>query len=383
MNSSATTKTEALLFRPLRLREVELANRVVVAPMCQYSAKDGLPNNWHLVHLGSRAIGGAGLVFTEATAVSPEGRITPGDLGLWSDEHAQALKPITEFISEHGSVPGIQLAHAGRRGARMKPWDGNRQLVQEETWPLAAPAAIAFDEGWQTPEELSHSGLEQIIAQFVSATKRALVAGFKVLELHMAHGYLLHSFLSPLSNHRSDAFGGSVRKRAEFPLRIVDAVRSAWPHDLPLFARLSAVDWVPHGLTIEESVEISKLMKSLGVDLVDCSSGFNVPKEEIPAGYPFQVPFAAKIKREAGIPTGAVGFILDAKQAESILAEEQADLVFLARGMLHDPYWSRHAAATLGQNPLWPKQYARSVRHFHDGGWQPTALGAGQVKSPA
>ena len=383
MTSERCADAEALLFRPRTIREIELPNRIVVAPMCQYSAENGMPNNWHLVHLGSRAVGGAGLVFTEATAVSPEGRITPGDLGLWSDEHAHAMKPITDFISSHGSVPGIQLAHAGRRGARKKPWDGNLGLPKEEAWSLAAPTAIAFDEGWSTPEELSSDGLERIIEQFVLATKRAVLAGFKVLELHMAHGYLLHSFLSPLSNHRSDGFGGDVRKRAEFPLRIVAAVRSTWPQDLPLFVRLSAVDWMAGGLTIEDSIEISKMMKSFGVDLVDCSSGFIVPREKIPAGHPFQVPFAARIRREAEIPTGAVGFILDAKEASSILADGHADLVFVARGMLHNPYWARHAAAALGANPRWPTQYARSVRHFHDGAWRPTALGPGQKRTSA
>ncbi len=381
MNAEAKVEAGRLLFRRMKLRNVELANRIVVAPMCQYSAEDGLANDWHLVHLGSRAVGGAGLILVEATAVSPEGRITPGDLGLWSDKHAQAMKPITKFISANGSVPGIQLAHAGRKGARAKPWKGNRRLPADETWPLRAPAAIAFDEGWQTPEELSLEEMEEVIEQFVSAAGRALAAGFRVIELHMAHGYLLHSFLSPLSNRRTDEFGGTIRQRAEFPLRIVKAVRAAWPHDLPLFVRLSAIDWAPEGLTIEESVELAKLMKPLGVDLIDCSSGFNVPRETIPAGFPFQVPFAARIRGEAQIATGAVGFIVDPQHAEDILAEQGADLVFIARGMLHDPYWPRHAAAALGENPSWPVQYARSVRHFHDAGWQPGALGAGQIKA--
>lgn len=377
----AESRTSSNLLTPLRFRDIELKNRIVVAPMCQYSSKDGMANNWHLVHLGSRAVGGAGVVMTEATAVSPEARITSGCLGIWSDAHADALAPIAEFISAHGAVPAIQLAHAGRRAARTVPWDPAGALPQETTWDVAGPSPIAFDEGWQTPAELSADDLEAIVGQFAAAALRALDAGFKIAELHMAHGYLLHTFLSPLTNKREDAFGGDLRRRAEFPLRVAKAVRSIWPENLPLFARMSTVDWVPEGLTLEDAVQISRWLKEAGVDLIDCSSGFAVPREKIPHGHPFQVPFAAAIRKEAGIATGAVGFILEPEEAEKILAEGHADLIIVGRGMLNDPYWAHHAAAALGTTPNWPIQYARAVRHFHDKGWRPNALGLGQAKS--
>jgi 2,4-dienoyl-CoA reductase-like NADH-dependent reductase (Old Yellow Enzyme family) len=360
------------------MRGVTFPNRIVVAPMCQYSSTNGLANDWHMVHLGSRAVGGAGLVFTEAAAVSPEGRITPSDLGIWSDAHVDVLRPITQFIASQGSLPGIQLAHAGRRGARTRPWDGHTRLDEDKTWTVLAPQAIAFDEGWQTPHEMDTRDLDEVVQQFVAAAKRSHNAGFEVLELHMAHGYLLHSFLSPLTNRRADSLGGDLRARASYPLRIAKAVREAWPSDFPLFVRLSVVDWTQDGLNIDESIQISRWMKDVGVDLIDCSSGALVPGEKIPFGYPFQVPFAARIRKEAHIPTGAVGCILEPAQAEAIIANKEADLIFLARALLNDPYWPRHAAPAGRNNPNWPIQYARAVRHFHDAGWRPNALGPGQ-----
>ncbi len=374
-------ETKHYLFRPFKLRGIELRNRIAVAPMCQYSATDGIANNWHLVHLGSRAVGGAGLVITEATAVSADARITPGCLGLWSDAHVAALKPVTAFIADHGAVAGVQLNHAGRKASRPRPWDRGGPLASGVAWPISAPSALPFNKGYAVPSELSGAEIEAIVEQFAAAALRALEAGFKLIELHMAHGYLLHSFLSPLTNKRHDEFGGDFRGRVEFPLRVAKAVRSVWPEDLPLLVRLSVTDWLPGGLTLEDSIEFAKLLKAVGIDMIDCSSGFGVPDEKIPSGYPFQVPFSSAIRKQAGIATGAVGFILDPQDADDILAKQDADLVFIARGMLNDPYWPKHAASTLGDDPHWPVQYAYAVRHFHDKAWQANALGRGQTKS--
>ncbi|WP_374633523.1 NADH:flavin oxidoreductase/NADH oxidase [Ferrovibrio sp.] len=349
------------LFQPITFRGVTLRNRVVVAPMCQYSAEDGLATHWHMVHLGSRAIGGAGLIIAEATAVSPEGRITPDDLGIWSDAHVEALRPVVQFMRAHGAVAGVQLAHAGRKGARFRPWDGNGPLTDGRAWSLPGPSAIAFDTDWQTPEELDSAGMQAITQDFVNATKRAVAAGFEVVELHMAHGYLLHTFLSPLSNKRKDAYGGDLPGRAKFPLELTRAVRAALPDDLPLFIRISAVDWVEGGLDIEQSVELCRWFKEAGADLIDCSTGAVVPGEKAPIGPGYQVSFASAIRSQSGIPTGAVGLITDPAQAEQIVALGEADVVLLARAMLRDPYWPNRAAEALGAEPSWPIQYKRAV----------------------
>lgn len=349
------------LFQPITIRGVTLRNRVVVAPMCQYSAEDGLATHWHMVHLGSRAIGGASLIIAEATAVSPEGRITPDDLGIWSDAHAEALRPVVDFIKAHGAVAGVQLAHAGRKGARFRPWDGNGPLTDGRAWPLPGPSALAFDTDWQIPEELDAAGMQAITQDFVNATKRAVAAGFEVIELHMAHGYLLHTFLSPLSNKRKDAYGGDLQGRAKFPLELARAVRAALPDNLPLFIRISAVDWVEGGLDIEQSVQLCRWFKEAGADLIDCSTGAVVPGEKAPIGPGYQVPVASAIRRQAGIPTGAVGMITEPAQAEQIVALGEADLVLLARAMLRDPYWPNRAAESLGAEPAWPIQYKRAV----------------------
>lgn len=380
MQNLSSTQSRKL-FEPMTIRGVTFPNRIGVAPMCQYSSVDGLANNWHMVHLGSRAVGGAGMVMTEATAVSPEGRITPADLGIWSDAHTATLKPITEFIASQGSVPAIQLAHAGRRGARTIPWEGHTRLNDEQSWTVLAPQARAFDEGWQTPQEMSEQDLDMVVNQFVAAAKRAYEAGFKVIELHMAHGYLLHTFLSPLTNQRTDNLGGELPKRAAFPLHVAQQVRKVWPDELPLFVRLSVIDWAENGLTVDQSVQISRWMRKAGADLIDCSSGALVPREKMPFNQPFQVPFSSEIRAKANIATGAVGFILEPQQAEDILQAGDADFILLGRALLNDPYWPRHAAMALGANPNWPIQYARAVRHFHDTTWRPTALGPGQAKA--
>ena len=349
------------LFSPLALRSVTFRNRIFVSPMCQYSSHDGLANTWHLVHLGSRAVGGAGLVMVEATAVSPEGRISPQDLGIWSDAHTEALAPVARFITEQGSVPGIQLAHAGRKGSCAVPWEGNGPLKPASGgWQTLAPSALPFDTGHPEPRSLTLEELDAIEDQFQAAARRALAAGFKVVEVHMAHGYLLHQFLSPLANQRKDDYGGNLENRLRFPLRIARAVREQWPVELPLFVRLSAVDWVPGGWDIDQSIVLARQLREFGVDLIDCSSGFVVPKEPIPFGPGFQVPFAAQVRAEAGIASGTVGFITDPAQAEQIVANGQADAVFLARQMLRDPYWPLHAARALHVDIPWPDQYLRA-----------------------
>ena len=351
----------SVLFTPFRLRGVELRNRVVVSPMCQYSAVDGLAQPWHLVHLGSRAVGGAGLVIAEATAVLPAGRISPADLGLWSDAHAAALAPIAAFIESQGAVAGLQLAHAGRKASTAPPWQGGGPVAPGDGgWTPVAPSPLPFAPGHPEPGELSAAEIDGVVAAFAAAAGRAARAGFRVVELHMAHGYLLHSFLSPLTNRRTDDWGGSLDNRMRFPLAVAGAVRAAWPPELPLFARLSATDWVEGGWDLPSSIALARRLRELGVDLVDCSSGGLVPQATIPAGPGYQVPFAAAIRREAGIPTGAVGLITAPQQAEQIVATGQADLVLLARELLRNPHWPLHAAAALRAETAWPVQYLRA-----------------------
>jgi len=350
------------LFSPLTLRGVTLRNRIAVSPMCEYSSTDGFPNDWHLVHLGSRAVGGAGLVFTEAAAVTPQGRISPQDLGLYREEHVEALQRITRFIEVQGAVAGIQLAHAGRKASTARPWEGKAAVSEAEGgWrPVIAPSALAFDDDYVLPDALDEAGIQQVIAAFGLAAKRASEAGFRVVELHAAHGYLLHEFLSPLSNQRTDSYGGSFENRTRIVRETVEAVRGVWPERYPLFVRVSATDWTEGGWDLEQSVELARQLKPLGVDLMDCSTGGNVPHAKIPVGPGYQVPFAERIKRETEILTGAVGMITDSHQADGIIHDGQADIVLLAREMLRDPYWPRRAAKELGQEIAGPVQYGRA-----------------------
>lgn len=351
----------SILFAPFTLRSITFRNRIFVSPMCQYSSHDGLPTAWHFVHLGSRAVGGAGLVMVEATAVSPEGRISPDDSGIWSDAHAEAFVPITRFVREQGAVAGIQLAHAGRKGSCSLPWLGGAPLGMEACgWQPIAPSAVPFDVGHPVPRAITLDEMDEIEAKFRAAARRALAAGFQVVELHMAHGYLLHEFLSPLVNRRDDDYGGSLENRLRFPLRVASAVRREWPAELPLFVRISATDWVDGGWDIVQSLILAEKLKEIGVDLVDCSSGFAVPDEPVPFGPGFQVPFAARVRAEARIASGAVGFITDPAQAEQIVATGQADVVLLGREMLRDPYWPLHAAKALRVDVQWPNQYLRA-----------------------
>lgn len=351
----------SMLFAPITIGSVTIRNRIFVSPMCQYSSPDGLPTDWHLVHLGSRAVGGAGLVMTEAVAVSPEGRISPDDCGIWSDAHADAFRPIARFIAGQGAVAGIQLAHAGRKASTDSPWRGGGVLGEDERgWRPVAPSPLPFIPGGEEPQELSAADLDRIEESFRAATRRALAAGFRAVEVHMAHGYLLHQFLSPLANRRSDDYGGSLENRLRFPLRIVRAVRAEWPAELPLLARISAADWVKGGWDLGQSVLLARRLKICGVDLIDCSSGFVVPDEPIPVGPGFQVPFSAAIRTATGMATGAVGLITDPAQAEQIVATGQADAVSLARQMLRDPYWPLHAAKALRVDITWPNQYLRA-----------------------
>jgi 2,4-dienoyl-CoA reductase-like NADH-dependent reductase (Old Yellow Enzyme family) len=354
-------KPMSTLFTPIKLRSITFRNRVFVSPMCQYSSHDGLPTDWHLVHLGSRAVGGAGLVMVEATAVSAEGRISPGDSGIWSDAHSAAFAPITRFIREQGAAAGIQIAHAGRKGSCTLPWLGGGPLGMESRgWQTLAPSAVPFEVGHPVPRAIKPDELDEIESQFRAAARRALAAGFQVVELHMAHGYLLHEFLSPLVNQRGDDYGGSLENRIRFPLRVARVVRREWPAELPFFVRISATDWVPGGWDIDQSLVLARKLKEIGVDLIDCSSGFAVPDEQVPFGPGFQVPFAAKVRAEAGIASGAVGYITEPAQAEQIVATAQADVVFLARQMLRDPYWPLHAAKVLHVDIPWPNQYLRA-----------------------
>jgi 2,4-dienoyl-CoA reductase-like NADH-dependent reductase (Old Yellow Enzyme family) len=349
------------LFTPLRLRELGLKNRIVVSPMCEYSAKDGHPQPWHLVHLGSRAVGGAGLVFTEASAVEAIGRISPHDAGMYLDAHVESWRPITKFIREHGAVPGMQLAHAGRKGSTAAPWLGGKKVaIADGGWEPVAPSALAFDPAYPLPRELTIAEINGVVKAFASAAERALAAEFEVVEIHGAHGYLLHQFLSPLSNHRTDEYGGSLENRMRLALRVAEAVRGVWPARLPLFMRLSSTDWVDGGWDLDQTIALSKKLQLAGVDLVDVSSGGSVPSPQIPIGPGYQVRFASDIRKQAGIATGAVGMITDPAQAETIVATGQADLVFLAREMLRDPYWPRRAAHALGVKIEPPVQYQRA-----------------------
>lgn len=352
----------SLLFSPLSIRSIQLKNRIVVSPMCQYSSEDGFSSDWHLVHLGSRAVGGAGLIITEAAAVSPEGRISPNDLGIWKDEHIAGLKRITQFIQQNGSVAGIQLAHAGRKASTERPWNGNKAIFpnEENGWQTVAPSAIPFVADAPVPLALTEIDLEKVRADFMAATQRSVEAGFQVVELHAAHGYLLHQFLSPLSNQRTDAYGGSFDNRIRFLLEIIERVQTVWPSTLPLFVRISATDWTEGGWTIEDSVRLSAVLKDKGVDVIDASTGGNVAKAKIPVGPGYQVPFAERIKQETGIMTAAVGMITTAEQANDILTARQADLILLAREFLRDPYFPLYAATDLGDDIVWPVQYERA-----------------------
>lgn len=352
------------LFSPLTLRQLTLPNRIAVSPMCQYSAEQGMANDWHLVHLGSRAVGGAGLVIMEATAVSANGRISPEDLGIWTGEHIEPLRRITRFIEAQGSVAGVQLAHAGRKASTWQPWLGKHGSVPvaEGGWIPVGPSSIAFDPQHAVPTTLDEAGIAAVIEAFVRGTERALAAGFKVAELHAAHGYLLHQFLSPLSNQRQDAYGGSFENRIRLLLEVTRAVRAVWPEELPLLVRLSATDWVEDGWNSDETVELARRLKGLGVDLIDVSSGGTAANAEIPVGPGYQTQFAERVRREANIATGTVGMITEAVQAEHVLRTGQADLILLARELLRDPYWPLHAAEDLREvSVAWPPQYVRAA----------------------
>jgi len=349
------------LFTPFRLRGIELKNRIAVSPMCEYSAKDGHPTNWHLVHLGSRAVGGAALVFTEATAISAIGRISPADTGIYLNSHVQAWGPIVEFLHEQGAMSGIQLAHAGRKASTAAPWLGGAPVaIKDGGWTPVAPSPIPFSTGYAVPNELSIAEIDEVVADFEAASRRAVTAGFQIAEIHSAHGYLLHEFLSPLCNHRTDDYGGSFENRIRLLLRVAQAVRDSWPQERPLFVRISATDWAENGWDLEQSIELARRLKEVGVDLVDVSSGGAVPGVQIPLGPGYQVGFAAAIRNEAQIATGAVGMITEPAQAETIIATNQADIVLIAREMLRDPYWPRHAAQTLGAKIKAPVQYERA-----------------------
>ncbi|HVW14564.1 MAG TPA: NADPH dehydrogenase NamA [Mucilaginibacter sp.] len=350
------------LFSPLEIKNIELKNRILVSPMCEYSSVDGFANNWHLVHLGAFAVGGSAIVFTEATAVSPEGRITYADLGIWKDEHIEKLKEITDFIHQHGSYAGMQLAHAGRKASHEIPWKGGKQIPSDAQngWTSLAPSAIAFTEGEEAPAALDKAGIEKVKADFKAAATRALKAGFDVIEIHGAHGYLIHEFYSPLSNNRTDEYGGSFENRIRLLLEVIDSVKQVWPAENPLFVRISSTDWTEGGWTGDDSARLAKYLKEKGVDLVDCSSGGNVATAKIPLKPGYQVEFADKVRKEAGILTGAVGLITTPEQADEIIQTGQADVVLLAREMLRDPHFPLRAAHVLGHEIKWPVQYERA-----------------------
>lgn len=349
------------LFSPLTIKGITLKNRIAVSPMCEYSSQDGFANNWHLVHLGSRAVGGAALVIQEATAISPEGRITPDDIGLWKDEHIENLQQITQFIHAQGAVAGIQLAHAGRKASYNSPWKGNKYLpINNGGWQTVSSANIPFHDEDEAPLPLTVDGINKVINDFKQAAVRAVKAGYKVLEIHGAHGYLIHQFLSPLINLRGDEYSGSFDNRIRFLLEIVDAVQQVWPAEYPLFVRISCTDWAAGGWDIEQSVKLAAILKNKGVDLIDCSSGGAVRHQKISVGPGYQVAFAEQVKKETGILTGAVGLITEAQQAEDILINNQADIILLARQMLRDPYFPLHAAKALNENVAWPVQYERA-----------------------
>ena len=348
------------LFSPLQLRSLVFPHRVFVSPMCMYSSDDGMPNEWHFVHLGSRAVGGAAFVCVEASGVTPVGRITPWDAGIWSEAHARAWKPIADFVRAQGSVPGIQLAHAGRKASCAQPWKGGKPLAPADgAWQTLGPSEIAFGD-YPAPRAMTIAEIERTIEDFRMGATHALDAGFDVVEVHGAHGYLLHSFCSPLSNRRADAYGGSLENRIRLPLAVAKAVRDFWPADKPVFYRVSATDWADGGWDLAETLVLCRELKKIGIDLVDCSSGGNIAHQKIPLGPGYQVPFADAIRREVGIPTGAVGLISEAAQAEQIVSLGQADAVILARALLRDPYWPRHAAKELKHELPWPSQYLRA-----------------------
>jgi 2,4-dienoyl-CoA reductase-like NADH-dependent reductase (Old Yellow Enzyme family) len=349
------------LFSPLEIKKVTFKNRIAISPMCQYSAVDGFANDWHLMHLGSRATGGAALIIQEATAVAPEGRISPGDLGLWKDEHIEKMQAINQFILSQNAIPGIQLAHAGRKASFSEPWNGNKKLNENNGgWQTCAPSAVGYYSNEKPPVDLDKTGIQKVISDFKAATKRALKAGFQMVEIHAAHGYLLHQFMSPLSNFRTDEYGGSFENRIRLLVEVLEAVQSEWPKDLPLFVRISATDWADGGWNIQESVQLSKILKEKGVDLIDVSSGGVVSHQQIPVGPNYQVPFAERIKKETEILTAAVGLITDAHQAEAIIADGKADLVLFARESLRNPNLALDFAKELGVDVPWPKQYERA-----------------------
>ena len=351
------------LFDPLAIRDLNFANRVFVSPMCQYSSQDGYATDWHLVHLGSRAVGGAGLIFTEATAVLPEGRISPHDLGIWDGGHIEMLSRIVRFIHEQGSIAGMQLAHAGRKASTRRPWETPGTVPESEGgWKkVVAPSALRFADNYPMPRALTLDGIQEVVSAFAAAARRACQAGFRVVEIHAAHGYLIHEFLSPLSNKREDDYGGSFENRTRLCREIVAAVRPAWPKELPLFVRISATDWIDGGWDIDQSVKLAGQLKQMGVDLIDCSSGGNVAHAKIPVGPGYQTAFAQKIRHEAGVMTGAVGMITSPVQAEHIIRTGQADAVIIAREFLRDPYWPLRAARELEQPIAWPVQYLRAA----------------------
>jgi 2,4-dienoyl-CoA reductase-like NADH-dependent reductase (Old Yellow Enzyme family) len=350
------------LFDKLQIRDVTLRNRIVVSPMCQYSSPDGFATDWHLVHLGSRAVGGAGLVITEASAVTPEGRISPWDLGIWKDEHIDMLARIARFIREQGAVPGMQLAHAGRKGSTKRPWDGPGKISESEGgWVPVAPSALPYDPTFPRPAALDVEGIHEIVNAFAEAARRALRAGFQLIEIHAAHGYLIHEFLSPLSNTRTDAYGGSLDNRVRFLAEVVRAVRAEWPATLPLFVRISATDWVDGGWDVDQSIQAVKKIAPLGVDLIDCSSGGLDPRQKIPVKPGFQVPLAQEIRDKTGVMTGAVGMIGVPEMASEILRSDKADVVIFAREFLRRPYWPLDEARDLGIPVTWPAQYLRAA----------------------
>jgi 2,4-dienoyl-CoA reductase-like NADH-dependent reductase (Old Yellow Enzyme family) len=353
-----------MLFQPLSLRGVTFRNRIGVSPMCQYSSTDGMASDWHLVHLGSRAVGGAGLVIAEATAVEARGRISPQDLGLWKDEQIEPLARVTRFVRAHGAVPGLQLAHAGRKASTARPWEGDGPLAPPQGWsPIVAPSAIPFREGYQTPVALEAAEIAGVIEAFAAAARRAVTAGFETLEVHGAHGYLIHEFLSPVTNRRDDLWGGTFENRIRLLVEVVRAVRRAVPERMPLLVRLSTTDWLgSDGWVVEDSIALARRLTGEGVDLIDCSSGGIASGVRIDAGPGYQIGNAARIRVEAGVPTAAIGFITAAAQAEQILRTGQADMVFLARELLREPYWPLHAARELGVSVEAPVQYARAWR---------------------
>lgn len=354
-------KPTSFLFSPIKIRDLEFKNRVFVSPMCQYSAQDGVPTDWHLVHLGSRAVGGAALVMAEATAVSPIGRISPADTGIWSKKQVEGFQRITRFLKSEGAVPAIQLAHAGRKASTAEPWNGGKPILEKDGgWQVIAPSEIAFSSGYPVPKTMSEEEINQLVLDFETSAHNSLKAGFEVVELHMAHGYLLHEFLSPLCNQRKDLYGGSFENRIRLPLLVAKRVREIWPKHLPVFVRISATDWIDGGWDISQSILFSRELKAIGIDLIDVSSGGTIANAKIPVAPGFQVPFAKAIKKEASILTGAVGLITQAKQAEDILKERSADVVFLAREFLRDPYFPLHAAKELGVDMAWPEQYERA-----------------------